>query len=277
MPPHRLLLFVLVAACSESPVPPSEISEPETYRYSLAMGPRFNANPSIQIQINGKDAGTNSVLHVPRGVKLGDPATRLEAVFETTCGREAFLLTASALNPDEAAERTKNPTSTLHWGVKAPDSMPAPAVVYLDNKWGKPTTIEIGKDSFAVGDMASKTVKVTLGTCASGRTVKIDGKVVGEVPVLEERWAGLVSTTRDMCYVQGVQVYGRPPREEEDQPTLFKQVGYVGKVPVTDYALVEPPAVVEVEEDVRVRISTVLISMPCEVWKKAGKAARKKR
>lgn len=85
---NRLVLVVLVAACGSTPSAPPE---PTTYSYSLAMGPRFNANPSIQIRINGKDAGTNTALTVPREVKLGDPATKLEAVFETNCGTETFV------------------------------------------------------------------------------------------------------------------------------------------------------------------------------------------
>ena len=62
------------------------------------MGPRFNAHPSIKIRITGKDAGTHSTLTVPRAVTLGDPATKLEAVFETTCGTETFVLAPGALD-----------------------------------------------------------------------------------------------------------------------------------------------------------------------------------
>ncbi len=264
------LLFV--AACSN----PSGPSEPETYTYSLAMGPQFNANPSIKIQINGKDAGTNSRLEVPRGVKLGDPATKLEAVFATTCGSMAFSLRPRSLNPDEAAERKKDPTATISWSVEVPATMPDATEVYLDNKWGKPATIQIGNDSFSVGDMASKTVKVAFGSCASGRTVKIDDKIVGEVPPLEARWAALISTTKDMCYVQGTEVYGSSIYEEK-KPSVFKQLGYVGMVPVTEYPLVEPPKEIVGYEGQVAQTATVLISMPCELWAKAGKPAKKRR
>ena len=270
---NRLSVLVAIASCSsKSSGPP----EPETYSYSLAMGPRFNANPNIQISINGKPAGTNNRVVVPKGVKLGDPATKLEAVFETTCGPTPFALAAFSLNPDETAERGKDPTATISWSVSAPDSMPDATDVYLDNKWGKPTTIEIGNRSFSVGNMTSKNVKVAFGTCATARTVKIDGKLVGEVPALEQRWAALISTTKDMCYAQGSEIYGADiyaGNEEHSKVHVFKQPDFVGKVPVTDYALVEPPEEVVSE----VARHTVLISLPCELWAKQSKPPAKKR
>jgi hypothetical protein len=264
MTPLRWSLLLVLAGCSSKPSGPRE---PETYTYSLSMGPRYNANPNIKIQINGKDAGTNSRFEVPRGVKLGDPATKLEAVYATTCGPMAFRLGPGSLNPDEAAERKKAPTATIDWSVEAPDTMPDVTEVYVDNQWGKPATIQIGTDSFSVGDMASKTVKVAFGPCASGRTVKIDDKIVGDVPPLEARWAALISTTKDMCYVQGT--YGSSVSDEE--LSVFKQLGYVGKVPVTAYPLVEPP------KGQVTQGATALISMPCELWAKAKKPATKRR
>lgn len=267
----RLALVVLVAACgSNSSRPP----EPATYTYSLAMGPRFNANPSIQIRINGKDAGTNSALTVPREVKLGDPATRLEAVFETTCGTETFALGPGALPPDEAAVRTKDPTGSISWGVAAPETMPDKVPVYLDNRWtGKAAKIEIGNRSYEVGAQASVNSDVQLGTCPTARTVKIDGAVVGEVPELGRNWAVLISTTKDHCFVEGTEQYGADIYEQE-KPTVFQVPGHVGKVGEKDYPLVDLPAeIVEAPGRVAKRVS-VLISMPCELWKSTAKSVR---
>lgn len=256
-----LWLLVLVAGCGNKS---ASKRGPETYQYSLAMGPRFNANPNIKIRVNGKDAGTNSSFVVPREVELGDSATKLEAVFESTCGPETFALASVSSASDEARERERNPTGTISWRASAPDTMLDDTDVYLDNKWGKPATIEIGNKSFSVGDLGTQRVKVAFGTCATGRTVKIAGKAVGEVPPLEPHWAALVSTTQDMCYVQGSVMYGSEIYEPE-KPHVFKLPGHVGKVPVTDYALVEPPESEVGHTGQVARMASVLISMPCEL------------
>jgi hypothetical protein len=263
-------LLVLAACGNKKSGPP----EPATYRYSLAMGPRFNANPSIKIRINGKDAGTNSELAVPREVKLGDPAIKLEAVFETTCGTEAFALGPGALPPDEAAERKKDPTGIISWGASAPESMPDKVELYIDNQWtGKTAKIEIGNRSYEVGAQTSKKSDVVLGTCATARTVKVDGAVVGELPELGRKWAVLISTTKDMCYVEGSEQYGADIYEQE-KPSVFKLPGHVGKVSEKDYPLVElPEKIVEAPDRVAKQVS-VLISMPCELWSTTAKSIR---
>lgn len=262
------LVLGLLAACSSS-----RPHEPATYTYSLAMGPRFNANPSIQIRINGKNAGTNSTLTVPREVKLGDPATKLEAVFETTCGTETFMLAPGALPPDEADERKKDPAGTISWGVVAPETMPDKVQVYLDNQWtGRAAKIEIGTRAFDVGVQANKNSDVFIGTCPTARTVNIDGVSVGEVPELGPKWAILISTTKDHCFVEGTEQYGAGVYENE-KPTVFRVPGHVGKVGEKDYPLIDLPS--EIFETDRVAKSvSVLVSLPCELWKSVATSIR---
>lgn len=269
--PISLLVFpislLVLAACGKDAP-----SGPATYTYSFSNA-ALNGGADLPIWVNGARVGTYRAMTIPREVRLSDPATKIEAVLETSCGTERFALTASTLRQDETKLRAES-TDRVSWMIDAPP-IPTEHEVYLDNKWGgKTARIEIGTRSFDVKPQAGTRTKMTFGSCASGRSVKIDGEAVGEIAVLEPRWAAIVSVPKDGCYVLAVGTYDLTELSKyEDHPvdstkmSAFQLEGHLGKVGEVDYVFTDPP-----EKDEAFKQIRVLLPTPCEIARRVNAA-----
>ncbi len=217
-------LLLPLSGCKSKP------EEPPSYLYAVTFvdandAPTLRSSDYV-LRLNGTklawegmtETKSSDLIRVPRGTLLVDPATKLDMVFETSCGELA--LPARSIY-DARTEKTDRGESVrynlpIRWKVTAPGAAPLPrGYFYADNFDNpKPVVVAVGTWKRTVAANAGDAFTVPLGACADARSISVDGKVVGQVATEQvdltkaAQARNFVDAVGGRCYVLDTQGYG---------------------------------------------------------------------
>jgi hypothetical protein len=212
----RACLAVLAVAACSKPEPP----EPEQYRYRITT---MNADQSDFLSdITGFDLNgaplpmkAGDEVAVPKGVRLTDPANRLEIRRMDSCGEtrtEVRGMPAYDTGRDEDAARkeARRYDQAISWKVATTTVVAPPngVAVYIDNLDGPATQVRIGQTVIDVPANRAVPAAAIVGACATGDQVSIGDRVVGKLADLGPGTHVLVDIAGGHCYVEADTAYG---------------------------------------------------------------------